>query len=1102
MSNRSIVYLFARLTKLRAASPQAARSLPSWSRPQLFAAGWSLLVLMAVVVWPDVAWAQPCPRGFYDPRNSGECWECPSGFNRTLAPVNAANACEVIRPATFSSTNKQGREGCEPGDIFDAIRGGSCWRCPPGLVRTVFAVDKPDACGKAGEVFDKKQPATFIKNVGCNAGEFSDLGWCWRCPGGSVRGTAHVESSQACVVPATTELRSAAFISPVPLEACGGEGQPGCPIGARRRGVLGDKPCEGHLAEIGGQCVKCGADGQPGCPVLSPRRAALGDKPCEANLAEIGARCVQCGGEGQPGCPVLSPRRAALGDRPCEKPLEELRGRCQKLIETPCGDVGQRACCVDEQPFGTCSAGRATLPGCPFGAANCRCGKGSIFPASDHCGAECSAGTRWTAAPKKGCDSYKMGLAMRDITGPVADSQMQGYANGEQISKGLHTRLWARAFVVEGCNGKRVAFVSADMAQMFHSVRQGVVENLKKKFGSKYGFDNVVISATHTHAAIQGYTHYVWLNLSGAFDSSDHQGFDRDNFDALVGGITDAIVAADQQADNTTGTMRIGAGAVDKKVSFNRSRDAYDLNPAAEREGQPAVDREMTLLRFDASDGRELGSFNWFPVHNTTYSKENPYVSGDAKGIAAYWLEREKGVVEWGAKDGYVAGFAQANCGDVSPNVPVEKGKPNPPTSETDSKQSRTIPNALAHLKAAKSILAAASERLNGSVEVINSFVDFENVVVERAYSHKPTKKTCEAWYGAVFQGGSKEDGEGAQDIKEGAKITGIGFAGKLIPFVGLPAAVNSICHEKELHPIVVLGKRADVHWSPTMLPLQIVVIGQLAIAAVPFEITTMTGRRLKRSMLDSLGPRVKHVVIAGLANDYAGYVTTREEHAAVHYEGASTQFGPDTEAALRQEFTALTCSLKSGSAALPKPWRNVSPPDLRKGNVVGLSNPASLVFAKGSRGQPLMSKVQPDHFDSGRKLATIVKQVKPSYKKGDEVVFQYRGGHPRRSIRKLPTFFRIERQDDKDKKVWKLVATDTSPETRFIWVPTLIKKPVVGTGPQYHSELRIEWMTSIPNSGYAAKPGTYRLRFFGHADTGKGLESYRGTSNEFVIEK
>lgn len=1025
MSNRYIVYLYAVLTKKSAVNPKAGRIFPqnSRSRPELLRAGWFLLVLMGVLVWPDVARAQACPRGFFDPRNGGECWECPGGFNRTFAPVNATNACEVVRPATFSHAIRQGRHACEPGDIPD---GGTCWRCPQGRIRTIHPIDGHQACGWPGHISGHVS-ATFIKKVGCSGGAFRDIGWCWRCPSGSDRGIAHVESNQACVVRARTESRRATFLSTVP-----------------------------------------------------------------------------CGGEGQPGCPIGSPRRGVLGGRPCEQPFEEMSGRCRRPpVATPCGDVGQRACCEGERAFGTCSAGRSTLPGCPFGAERCRCGQGSSLLAMHHCGAECGAGTRWTAAPKAGCDTYKVGLATRDITGPFVDSQMQGYANAKQISKGLHTRLWARAFIVEGCNGRRVAFVSADMAQMFHSVRQGVVESLRQRFGDKYGFDNVVISATHTHAAIQGYTHYVWLNLSGASDASDHQGFDRDNFNAIVGGITDAIVAADRQAHSTTGMIRIGAGAVDSKLSFNRSMAAYNRNPAAERADQAEVDREMTLLRFDSSDGRELGSFNWLPVHNTTYSKNNPYVSGDAKGIAAYWLEQEKGVVEWGAQGGYVAGFAQAHCGDVSPNVPIQAGQRNPPTSATDSRHSRTIPNALAHLAAAKSILTAASERVNGSVEVINSFVDFENVIVERAYSHKllPTK-TCKAWYGAVFQGGSKEDGEGDEDIREGDPITPMGFGGLFLPGVGLEVAANRVCHQKELHPIVVLGKRAGVYWSPTKLPLQIVVIGQVAIVAVPFEVTTMAGRRLKKSMLGALGPRVKHVVIAGLANDYGGYVTTREEHGAVHYEGASTQFGPDTEAALRQEFTALTCSLQSGSSALSKTWRNVSPPDLRNGNVVGPSNPVSLIFATGSRAQPLMSRILPDHFDAGRGLKAIVTQVKPSYTRAETVVFQYRGGHPRRSIRKLPTFFRIERQDDNNKKVWHLVATDTSPETRFVWVPTEIRKAIViaGLGPQYHSELRIEWMLSMPNSGYTAKPGTYRLRFFGHTDAGKGLKPYDGTSNEFVI--
>lgn len=38
---------------------------------------------------------KPCGEGkFWDPRNGGECWSCPSGFVRTIAPVDSGYACE------------------------------------------------------------------------------------------------------------------------------------------------------------------------------------------------------------------------------------------------------------------------------------------------------------------------------------------------------------------------------------------------------------------------------------------------------------------------------------------------------------------------------------------------------------------------------------------------------------------------------------------------------------------------------------------------------------------------------------------------------------------------------------------------------------------------------------------------------------------------------------------------------------------------------------------------------------------------------------------------------------------------------------------------
>ena len=88
---------------------------------------------------------------------------------------------------------------------------------------------------------------------------------------------------------------------------------------------------------------------------------------------------------------------------------------------------------------------------------------------------------------------------------------------------------------------------------------------------------------------------------------------------------------------------------------------------------------------------------------------------------------------------------------------------------------------------------------------------------------------------------------------------------------------------------------------SLSILPLQLVRISTSVLAAIPFEATTMTGRRLRQSVQTSF---IRHdqesentmfqVFLSSLSNAYCGYMTTREEYAIQRYEGASTHFGPN----------------------------------------------------------------------------------------------------------------------------------------------------------------------------------------------------------------
>merc|ERR1719244_2558807 len=78
---------------------------------------------------------------------------------------------------------------------------------------------------------------------------------------------------------------------------------------------------------------------------------------------------------------------------------------------------------------------------------------------------------------------YNVGVGRADITGPAAEIGMMGYAKQGQNTKGIHIRLFARAFIVEDPDTEsRVAFVSVDEAMMGQLVKAGVVAELEKLY--------------------------------------------------------------------------------------------------------------------------------------------------------------------------------------------------------------------------------------------------------------------------------------------------------------------------------------------------------------------------------------------------------------------------------------------------------------------------------------------------------------------------------------------------------------------------------------------------------------------------------------------
>ncbi|PTL80075.1 neutral/alkaline non-lysosomal ceramidase N-terminal domain-containing protein [Vitiosangium sp. GDMCC 1.1324] len=644
-----------------------------------------------------------------------------------------------------------------------------------------------------------------------------------------------------------------------------------------------------------------------------------------------------------------------------------------------------------------------------------------------------------------GRQSFLVGSGIYDITGPAAEVGMMGYVRVDQQTEGIHQRLRSRAFVIASpCNGKRVVFVSADLGMVFQGVKQQVVERLRATFGSLYSDDNVVLSATHTHSGPGGYSHYALYNLSTF-------GFEPKNFEAIVNGIYQSIVRAHEHLG--PGHITLAAGDL-LDASRNRSAVAYQLNPPEERERYAYdTDKRMTLLRFTKDSGVEVGLINWFAVHATSMGKDYRYISGDNKGYASYLFEKAKGTRYDATGDTFVAAFAQANEGDVTPNIfGGEDG------GGKDDFESTEISGRKQYERAA-SLYSSATTPLTGGVDYRHVYVKMDDVEVRPGFADGTARHTCPAAIGISMLAGA-EDGPGVG--VEGATCAAIHDVWSAFTCT----TTTTPCQAEK--PIVLsMGSMKPFPWSPEVLPLQLVTVGNVALVAVPFELTTMAGRRLRETVRELLAPAgVTEVVIAGLSNAYSGYVTTREEYARQEYEGASTHFGPWTLAALQQEFDMLARALREGTSLPPGP------------------TPRDLCHQQSQLRPGVLFDDKPLWADFG----DVFRDARASYARGETVRVTFWGGHPKNDLHIQGTYLRVQRRSG---LLWEDVAYDWDWETKYTWrrawcLPTLAC-----------SHVTVEW--TIPQD---ARPGTYRILHEGDWKSGWDgrVRPYQGTSRTFTV--
>jgi neutral ceramidase len=503
-------------------------------------------------------------------------------------------------------------------------------------------------------------------------------------------------------------------------------------------------------------------------------------------------------------------------------------------------------------------------------------------------------------AQRAPCDkkNYCVGAAKSEITAPPG-FPTGGHGPAGGIARGSWGRNWARAFVIRDQVGAVAVLVSCDTFAVPLSLTKHVwetVENKLERKDLKLKPEGLLISATHTH---QGPGNYFDSPAYNAFGSA-RLGFSRPLFNFLVKQISDAILRA---ADNMhVSELRLYQGTVqagfDKPFLVNRSPATFAQNwnaatvlselgfkgdkacPEKRLPGEPedgwdlggcprlrAVDRRMLILEATDVDSKErLADLVFFAVHPTVLIHHAPLFSSDFTGYAMDALEHDK--------RGLVAGFFNGAEGDITAR--------------------RFHRDALEVVERGEQFLAAAKNLLakREKVDLLDPRISLSARLIDTGSSSDRQCREGDITYrlartplvGAAQPGGGELDRTIFFDFgwRTGVRsLTATEDQGNKQPALDLKDIPGF-----SLLTSILGGPLA----FPRRLPVTYLKLGKFSLGALPFEVSTTAGYRIRKNM--ETADEVFQLL--GLTNGYASYLATASEYAAQDYMGASTLWGPN----------------------------------------------------------------------------------------------------------------------------------------------------------------------------------------------------------------
>ena len=473
---------------------------------------------------------------------------------------------------------------------------------------------------------------------------------------------------------------------------------------------------------------------------------------------------------------------------------------------------------------------------------------------------------------------------------------MLGWARGDARALGQHTRLFARALVLQR-GPRRLALVAMDL----NMVSGGLVVQAARRAG----FDprELIVSASHTHAGPTGYSNFLFKDAAFPTPAEPQSGVTQPDpllYTFLVRRLTLALERARADAGpaaaawghttltGVTENRSIEAHLADHGIELPRGagRAAQDPDGAAH-----TIDPNVDVLRVDRlAPGRRvpLGAWSTFANHGTVNRSTFGYYNADHHATAARVFEagvRRAGRVP--RRRPVVNVYGNSDAGDVSAGLHAY----GPAQAERVGRR-----EAAAMLTAWRRAGAALTRTPRLESRWTRVCFCGQSTAAGPLADH--------AVFGTSYLTGS-EEGRGplfdaTGDIYEGRRLSA-------------PEGVQGVK--------VAARSDDDRTLEPTAVPLTAVRLGDHLIVTIPGEATSELGRRTRAAVLAAARPAgVRRVVVAGYANEYASYFTTPEEYGAQHYEGGTTVYGPASGPFLTTSLADLARRLARGQPA-PAPY-------------------------------------------------------------------------------------------------------------------------------------------------------------------------------------